>query len=458
MAHFVVATAPGGELSFVLRCYPPGDGQGALCRREAVGLGGLRSSDLPVPTLLISDPEGELFGTPATALGVLGGELPETPGSDAWRQLGEFAARLHSYPAPAGMATFRPQDPGAVEGLLGAFARSAWERVVAEAPCFLHGDLCIANALFATGRLSGVVDWTRTIAGPPSFDLASLWVDASLFGPAGAAAEVVAGYHDAGGQEAPGLAPFTALLILRCRGRLRIWVDALRAARMEINADVVVHRHRLLERDLADRLAQGLDMWTTEGKTVSERPQNSNAPVELDCEAAAKLALAEGSSSRVYTRLVVDPGGEIETGANLGAWSSLPDLPDEEVEGFIRANTDSFLEPGGSANGSETPVRRAAAIGRRNGLLVVSGTREGGSSDSDHHPSQEGSAAVDLSNYPSPSPEMERTAAQIALALGASEWVPGEPLVREVAGIRAQLLWRVEGHESHVHFGCRRAG
>jgi hypothetical protein len=189
---------------------------------------------------------------------------------------------------------------------------------------------------------------------------------------------------------------------------------------------------------------------------VSEEIRGSEMVTEPDCEGAAKLALAEGTSSRVYTRLVVDPGDEAASSVDIGVWASLADLPDEEIEDFIRKNADSFLAAEGSDGGSEAAVRKAVAIGRRNGLLVLSGTRQAGSPDSDHHADREGAAAVDLSNYPTPTPEMERTAAHIALAIGVDNWTPGQPLVREANGLRAQLLWRVEGHENHIHFGCRR--
>jgi aminoglycoside phosphotransferase (APT) family kinase protein len=265
--HLVILDVAGRDLSFVLRRYLPGEREAALCRREATGLSALEGSDLPVPRLLVSDPKGEFFGAPATAIGFLAGGLPERPQLGAWRQLGEFAARLHRCSIPAEMAVYRPSTPGAVEGPLGVLARDCWPRVLAEKNVFLHGDLCLGNALFLNDRLSGVVDWTRTIAGPPSFDLASLCVDAGLFGPAAAVTTVVRGYRSAGGPEVTGLEPCMALLTLRCRGRLRIWADALRAARMQVDPDAVIHRHRLLERELLERFARGRG-WGHEREAV----------------------------------------------------------------------------------------------------------------------------------------------------------------------------------------------
>ncbi|HEX8767708.1 MAG TPA: hypothetical protein VF714_05015 [Jatrophihabitans sp.] len=123
-------------------------------------------------------------------------------------------------------------------------------------------------------------------------------------------------------------------------------------------------------------------------------------------------------------------------------------------------NLASFLAPGGGWGGSEAPARRAIPIASRNGLTVTSLKRSSGSTGSDHHVSQRRSFAVDLSNGTSPTPQMLRTARQIAAALGYSWPANGYLQTATTAlGYRAQLIYNssvVPNHQNHVHFGVRK--
>lgn len=120
----------------------------------------------------------------------------------------------------------------------------------------------------------------------------------------------------------------------------------------------------------------------------------------------------------------------------------------------------SFLAPGGGWGGSEAPARRAIPIGHRNGLTVTSLKRSTGSTGSDHHVSQRQSFAVDMSNGTSPTPQMLRTARQIAAAMGYSWPANGYLQTATTAhGYRAQLIYNssvVPDHQNHVHFGVRK--
>ncbi|HST47789.1 hypothetical protein [Jatrophihabitans sp.] len=120
----------------------------------------------------------------------------------------------------------------------------------------------------------------------------------------------------------------------------------------------------------------------------------------------------------------------------------------------------SFLAPGGGWGGSEAPARRAIPIGSRNGLVVTSLKRSTGSTGSDHHVSQRHSFAVDLSNGTAPTPQMLRTARQIAAAMGYAWPANGYLQTATTArGYRAQLIYNssvVPDHQNHVHFGVRK--
>ncbi|HEY0168765.1 MAG TPA: hypothetical protein VGB75_17095 [Jatrophihabitans sp.] len=141
-------------------------------------------------------------------------------------------------------------------------------------------------------------------------------------------------------------------------------------------------------------------------------------------------------------------------------------LSDEALETFSDGDTigtldlAAFLAPGGGWGGSEAPARRAIPIGSRNGLTVTSLKRSTGSTGSDHHVGQRQSFAVDLSNGASPTPQMLRTARQIAAALGHSWPANGYLQTATTArGYRAQLIYDssvVPNHSNHVHFGVRK--
>jgi hypothetical protein len=113
--------------------------------------------------------------------------------------------------------------------------------------------------------------------------------------------------------------------------------------------------------------------------------------------------------------------------------------------------------PGGAWGGAAAPVNRAIAVGRRNGVPLFSRKRSSGSTTSDHNTSQKRSDAADLSNGTRPTPEMDRTARQIAALLGHPNWGFGN-LVVDCGRYRVQLLYRTNiggNHFNHVHVGVR---
>jgi hypothetical protein len=147
-----------------------------------------------------------------------------------------------------------------------------------------------------------------------------------------------------------------------------------------------------------------------------------------------------------------------------------PDVPelDEAAVAALDADDDPQADllagglgsRGGGWGGAQHPVDRAQAIGRRNGLQVTSRKRSTGSSGSDHHTSQVHSDAVDLSNGTRPTPEMDRTARQIAALLGRANW-QGGVLNWRGNGYRVQLLYKTNvggNHYNHVHVGVRVGG
>ncbi len=167
-----------------------------------------------------------------------------------------------------------------------------------------------------------------------------------------------------------------------------------------------------------------------------------------DCSAAAELAELT------------------DVGLAVDGIEQLMVLTDDELAAFADGDNvgaldlAAFLAPGGGWGGSEAPARRAIPIGSRNGLVVTSLKRSTGSTGSDHHVSQRQSFAVDLSNGTAPTPQMLRTARQLAAALG-YRWPANGYLqtATTAAGYRAQLIYNssvVPDHQNHVHFGVRK--
>lgn len=159
---------------------------------------------------------------------------------------------------------------------------------------------------------------------------------------------------------------------------------------------------------------------------------------EVDCEQATSQETPQASDE---TR---------ESGEELSASDEDASLTDD----VSASGACAFLAAGGGWGGSQAPVNRAIAIARSQGLTITSQKRSWGNPGSDHHTGQRSSYAADMSNGSAPTPQMDRTAAHIARRLGRPGWTGGYLTVR-CGRVRAQLIWRVEGHFNHVHFGVR---
>jgi hypothetical protein len=174
---------------------------------------------------------------------------------------------------------------------------------------------------------------------------------------------------------------------------------------------------------------------------------------ELGCEAEAGETI-EGRSEPVDYDTTLSPDEEAELDRTL------VDPDAEDAEAAAPRHTPRGLgQPGGGFGGSEMPIKRAMRIGTRNGLIITSTKRPPGrvNPDSDHHRDQRKAFAADMSNGSSPTPEMDRTARQIATRLGHPEFRAGNLRVT-LHGYRVQLLWRTHiggNHFNHIHVGVK---
>ncbi len=154
---------------------------------------------------------------------------------------------------------------------------------------------------------------------------------------------------------------------------------------------------------------------------------------DLSAEEAVDQAGIEGDACEHVSEEGRVPSEEAEDFSSLGeeeirALDELVRADDERrsVGAEARGLTPGqFLRPGGGWGGSEASVRRAIRIATDNGLTVTSTKRSILSSGSDHHVSQKMAFAADLSNGSSPTPQMDKTARDIARALGHPGWRGG---------------------------------
>jgi hypothetical protein len=167
-----------------------------------------------------------------------------------------------------------------------------------------------------------------------------------------------------------------------------------------------------------------------------------------------------------------DEAQDLKPAADEGDFSSLEPEELKKLDEALRAGDDvavrealaelygphEFFRPGGGWRGAEAPGRRAERIGHANGLRTTATKQQRPSNPgSDHDPDQRSAFAVDLSNGTSPTPQMDRTARQIAAAVGRPSYTGGFlPLIYPPHRMRVQLIWRWTGHYNHVHAGFRR--
>ena len=219
----------------------------------------------------------------------------------------------------------------------------------------------------------------------------------------------------------------------------------------ERSSDAFAHAtgRRLLgdPRDAPRRATDGEHARVADSNGAGEAA-TEEALAEVDCSAATTHQTGPAEGEELLGEMSLDELLLLEELAGTDAF-------EEEGDAERVARRPRIMVPGGGWAGSESPVRRCIAIGRANGLVVTSLKRSWGSTGSDHNTVQRRSFAADLSNGSRPTPQMDRTARQIAAAIGRRGWRGG--LLNHVEnGLRLQLIWRYEGHYDHVHVGVRR--
>lgn len=167
MWHIVGA---GAHDDMVARIFPATNTVSAP--REALAMRAASAAGLPVPAIVAV---GELDGHPALLMAHVPGETaaaalsaqPERAASIGER-MGRLLGAINRIPAPAGLA-----PPDAWLARAGPALLPYAERLLAlpHPDRLLHLDYHPENVLVAGDAITGVIDWTNTLPGPPHLDL-----------------------------------------------------------------------------------------------------------------------------------------------------------------------------------------------------------------------------------------------------------------------------------------------
>lgn len=172
-----------------MKVFRPSDGRAAF---EWARLRFAQRVELPVPTPVALDAEGEWFGCPALVMSRLPGRVDLNPTDlDSWlRQIARTLAVVHETSTVGADGPIRePLGVGNWE-LLELKPSALVERAVAairsrrpEPPenlVLMHGDFHPGNILWKHGSLSGLVDWSAARLGSRWFEVAYCRADVTL--------------------------------------------------------------------------------------------------------------------------------------------------------------------------------------------------------------------------------------------------------------------------------------
>jgi aminoglycoside phosphotransferase (APT) family kinase protein len=212
-ANHAIRIDMGGAIRDVVlrrwvRDCPQEEATGFSPRQEAATYGLLADSAVPAPRLLAADVDAKECDVPALLLTRSTGARLAAPDDmrSCTRQLAAALALVHSIDPDRSARTVPPYRPYyAAEGLRvppWTSFPSVWERAIeaATAPplggksAFIHRDYHPGNTLWASGKLTAIVDWTTASWGPPAVDVAHMRANLAMSFGLDAADEFLSAY------------------------------------------------------------------------------------------------------------------------------------------------------------------------------------------------------------------------------------------------------------------------
>ena len=190
-----------------------GSDTASLVRDEAATLRAVHDAGLPAPEPVAADSDGcGSDGHPAILMTRLAGRVDVTPADpEGWLgQIAAMAVRIHHVQvaaappfrsrvdAPAPVVPASATRPAVWEAAFGVLRQQPPET----ATCFIHRDFQHFNLLWRRGRLTGVVDWATSCAGPADFDIGHCRLNLALLFGADRAERLRLAYEAEAGQAA----------------------------------------------------------------------------------------------------------------------------------------------------------------------------------------------------------------------------------------------------------------
>ena len=179
--HATTLLVTDGTVRYVVRAFPPGDDAAA---REASVLTRLSSLDALVPRLVVHTQDPDL---PIIVTSAVPGAPPEPglPARTLASQMAAALARVHRLDGTGLRDAPAHPPPGDTE--IAVRARREWNDLDVSETVLTHYDFWCGNALWDTGDLTGIVDWSGARHAPRGVDVAWCRLDLVLLGSTDAA-------------------------------------------------------------------------------------------------------------------------------------------------------------------------------------------------------------------------------------------------------------------------------
>jgi aminoglycoside phosphotransferase (APT) family kinase protein len=157
------------------------DDEPDLAEREAIVLRALEATSLPTPRLVAYDPTGVECGVPSVLMTMLSGVPVLNPPdiADWCARLADTLSAIHAARVELPYRYRRYHNPGDLRIPEWTQDAALWKYAIAiagEPPPvsddrLVHRDYNPSNVLWASGRVSGVVDWVNACRGPGGVDI-----------------------------------------------------------------------------------------------------------------------------------------------------------------------------------------------------------------------------------------------------------------------------------------------
>lgn len=216
--HALTVAVRDGDAELVVRKFPTG--HDAAIRESAVldrlaPLGDL----VPRPIAHSADTNAPVIVTtrvPGTC------PDPATPLTTIAREMAAALVRIHELDG-AGLPQ-TPQSPPSGDSAIAVRAQKEWANLDRDKEVLTHTDFWAGNALWADGRLTGVVDWSGASRGPRGVDLAWCRQDLVLLGSAEAAAVFLDEYERLLGRRIHDIRAWDVQAAARAHDRVETWL------------------------------------------------------------------------------------------------------------------------------------------------------------------------------------------------------------------------------------------